>query len=436
MKNILIYGILILLAVSCRQQDDDLLKAKPEQRLATALTEYQQQLTGSEFGWNAYLFPGVGGGYSFLMEFSTEGRVTMMSDINTTTAGKAFESSYRLEAVQRPSLFFDTYSYIHLLSDPNPDSLNSIKGSGFMSDFEFGFESSSQDTIKLKGNQNGSLLLLIRASADKSAVYKAGHLNVLMPKLSSYVTTNPYNYLEFEDEIKVKLSMDIAAKVISLSYLDGNKVDTMRSAFAYTADGMFFKKPLRYRDKEFSEIFYDESASRFYVTVKGIKHNVTSSDVPVIPLYKLLGIDFTVISTPPRVMRGSSDDYNNAIQTFADNLYYGDYQLQLSYIELVFDTEKASMDYNIYFVQNNEIFRAQYPYSYSVSSNGVFKFTPAGSPDGNAQLVAKYSQPITDHITNDRFIMQYVNTDKGLTGQMKDLDAPFDFAGYFYSVFK
>src|SRR3954462_6987621 len=118
MKYVLGYSIIFLgLCLSCKQQDD-LVSPRPEQKSAKALSAYNEQLTKSTYGWKAFLFPGVGGGYSFLMEFSNKGRVIMTSDINSTTASRPYESSYRLDAEQRPSLIFDTYSYLHLLSDP------------------------------------------------------------------------------------------------------------------------------------------------------------------------------------------------------------------------------------------------------------------------------------------------------------------------------
>ena len=43
----------------------------------------------------------------------------MFSDFDSTSAVTLQESSYRLKAEQQPTLIFDTYSYVHVLADPN-----------------------------------------------------------------------------------------------------------------------------------------------------------------------------------------------------------------------------------------------------------------------------------------------------------------------------
>ncbi len=52
------------------------------------------------------------------------------------------ESGYRLKATQRPSLIFDTYSYIHAAADPDPNvsfSPTNSGGYGWGTDFDFSF---------------------------------------------------------------------------------------------------------------------------------------------------------------------------------------------------------------------------------------------------------------------------------------------------------
>jgi hypothetical protein len=77
----------------------------------------------------------------------------MLSDFNETTATVLKESSYRLKALQQPTLIFDTYSYLHLLSDPDPNVAGGIAGKGYNSDFEFAYDPTiaQADTIILTG---------------------------------------------------------------------------------------------------------------------------------------------------------------------------------------------------------------------------------------------------------------------------------------------
>lgn len=168
-KIILLYGLIILGLASCRKEDRP--EKTTDERLSEALTTYRTQLAGAENGWIGYLFPGGGGGYTFKFKFDDKNRVIMYSDMDEEKAATAQESSYRLRATQLPSLYFDTYNYLHLLSDPDPDVAGGSEGFGYLSDFEFSFLSASTDTIKLKGNLNNSSLILIRAKADEGDDY-------------------------------------------------------------------------------------------------------------------------------------------------------------------------------------------------------------------------------------------------------------------------
>src|SRR5204862_5715275 len=78
--------------------------------------------------------------------------------------------------LQQPSLLFDTYSYLHVLADPNPDVNGGTVGGGLFSDFEFYFDSNSADTIQLVGRLNGSKMSLVKATPAEENAYNSGQL--------------------------------------------------------------------------------------------------------------------------------------------------------------------------------------------------------------------------------------------------------------------
>src|SRR5690606_20960412 len=164
-------GFLCLLGLSSCQNDDDTLSAgeRPDERLKALLTEYKTTLVGAPCGWKAVLYPSGGAAYSFLFVFTENDRVTMYADINATTASVPMESSYRLKAMQRPTLLFDTYSYIHILADPDPSKSGGITGAGKISDFSFSFDTLTQNSIELVGSFNGSRLVLEEATQEEAA---------------------------------------------------------------------------------------------------------------------------------------------------------------------------------------------------------------------------------------------------------------------------
>lgn len=183
MKRITIFLMVVLAAISsCKKDDSSVFNESPDDRLNAALARYQTQLSGAQNGWKAVLYPAGGGSYSFYFKFNDANRVSMVSDFDSASAVTLKESSYRLKALQQPSLIFDTYSYIHLLSDPNEQAVirNAVNtgqvGVGLVSDYEFYFDSTTSDTIKLIGRFNGSKATLVRATAQEATGYSTGQL--------------------------------------------------------------------------------------------------------------------------------------------------------------------------------------------------------------------------------------------------------------------
>lgn len=150
-----------------------------DERLSKTLTAYQEQLSGAPNGWKLVIEPAGGGAYGFYVKFDNANRVQMVSDFDSASSVTLKESSYRLKALQQPSLIFDTYSYVHVLSDPDSRVNNGIWGAGLQSDFEFFFnDSSGTDTIMLTGRVNGSKAMLVKATQQEEEGYTAGEFNV------------------------------------------------------------------------------------------------------------------------------------------------------------------------------------------------------------------------------------------------------------------
>jgi len=160
--------LLILLLITglsaCKKNDPDYFGKTPTERSTEALSKYQAQLTGATNGWKAILYPNGGGVYLFSIKFGADNKVAMLSDIDAETSTTSNESAYSIKQLQAPSLVFDTYSYIHLLSDPDPNVFGGNSGAGYSSDFEFSFDKMSGDTVTLIGNKNGSKLTLVKAA--------------------------------------------------------------------------------------------------------------------------------------------------------------------------------------------------------------------------------------------------------------------------------
>lgn len=221
--------LLIMGLSACKKNDPDYFGKTPTERSAEALSKYQAQLTTAPNGWKAILYPSGGGIYLFSIKFGADNRTTMLSDINAETSTTAVESAYSIKQLQAPSLVFDTYSYIHLLSDPDPSVLGGSSGAGYSSDFEFSFDKTSGDTITLIGNKKGSKLTLVKAATAAEYNSFTTGTSIVFDKLS--VLRTYFKRISIGG-IDCELNVDKGNKVLNLSYLDGNtNIKTVSSNF-------------------------------------------------------------------------------------------------------------------------------------------------------------------------------------------------------------
>lgn len=242
MKKILLFSLLITFALSACEKEEQGPGQRPDERINEILSSYKSQLVGAPFGWKAILYPEGGAGYNFLFQFTDNDRVQMYSDINATTAAEAINSSYRLQALQRPALLFDTYSYLHIVADPDADKSGGEWGEGQYSDFEFSFESASADTITLSGNYNNSRLVLIRATEEEAAVY----ISSIAAAAAEFENINNFTtYFKrlTAGNLAFDISLDTSARRITFSYYEGDQARTFTTSYMYTENGLTLLEP-------------------------------------------------------------------------------------------------------------------------------------------------------------------------------------------------
>jgi len=237
MKNYIIFlaGLMIVFS-ACKKMEDAPIDST-DARLTASLMDYQNQLTQAQFGWKGYLLTNSNVPATFLFNFTDKNRTTMAADYAITPN----ESSYRLKALQRPTLLFDTYSTLHLLADPTPTKFGGTIGAGYYSDFEFAFVSASTDTIKLEGTFNKSKLILVRSkSAEESAAIftSVQNVSIVASKLKTYFKRTTIGGIECE------VRLDGTAQILSFSYLDGANLKTVSSNFYVSGTTIALYDPL------------------------------------------------------------------------------------------------------------------------------------------------------------------------------------------------
>ncbi len=236
--------LLIALVSSCRKDNDHVFSESVDQRLSKKLSAYQEQLSGAPYGWKMIIAPAGGGAYGFYMKFNDANRVDMVSDFDSASAVTLKESSYRLKAMQQPSIIFDTYSYLHVLADPDGSVNGGKDGVGLESDFEFFFnDSTTADTIKLTGRVNGSKAILVKASREEADVYTSGTFNVnlfhnILRKILQYFKQLTVSGKSYD------LNINPGTRTIIITSVDdqGNP-NSFTTSFYFSLNGIEFSQP-------------------------------------------------------------------------------------------------------------------------------------------------------------------------------------------------
>jgi hypothetical protein len=172
----------------------------------------------------------------------------MVGSFNNVTADEPKESSWHLKATQRPSLVFDTYSYIHIAADPDETvsfSPTQQGGYGWGSDYDFSFRDAEPgDTLFLEGNFNQSEALMVRASAEEIDAAFNKQLKHIVEVTGNLPKTTSFLYFDASDNSKIGVTFNNFLFRINFVFLNSGAVQTVSVPFSHTTYGVHFKAPL------------------------------------------------------------------------------------------------------------------------------------------------------------------------------------------------
>lgn len=254
-KIILGFCSLLIIVASCKKVDDSsVFTQSADQRLTAALAKNQAKLSGAQYGWKALVRTNAGGNFTFYFSFNDSNRVKMLSSFDSMSAVTLKESSFRLKALQQPSLLFDTYSYLHVLADPNPAAAGGSAGAGLQSDFEFYFDeaNSTDDKIELVGRFNGTQTTLTKATQAERDAFLNGDLakGLVINKIVNY-----YKRITIGNTDSVDAFVDARSSYIISPDANGNLLDdSLGTNYTLTLGGLAFAKPLVVGTKTLSEL--------------------------------------------------------------------------------------------------------------------------------------------------------------------------------------
>jgi hypothetical protein len=279
--------IMAMLAAGCQKKADYLLGKTPDERLAEALSQYQDVLIKAPYGWKVVVFAkglestfNVSSAFSYYMKFNDTSFVTMYSDFDTLTASVAKTSGYRLKALQRPSIEFDSYGYIHLPCDPDPAISKSPVASegggyGWGSDFDFSFADNVSpenlgDTIHLMGNFNHSPAIMVKATKAEQDAYNQQGLRkaMVLDRILNYYKRITLGSTSYE------ITPGTGSKSVFFKWLDGggNLTSSTSTPYYYTLDGVYFLSAITTTSqtiKSIDKVVFDGSTNTATVEVNG-----------------------------------------------------------------------------------------------------------------------------------------------------------------------
>src|SRR4030095_4914347 len=285
-KLISVFFLSLIVFSSCKKEETRVFDETPDTRINDALTKYGSALTSSPAGWNAIIRTGTGGLFHFHFRFNESNRVFMFADISLETAHTETEkeSSDRLKALQPPALIFDTYSYLHILADPNGSVNSGADGQGLISDFEFAFDSLATDSILLTGRQNGTKLTLIKSTQEDFDAWQNGAwANVVafenINKIQNYFKRVNIGGVTYD------LKVDPVARTVTFIWVDGSgNYQQFTTAYVYNPSGVVFITPFNGGSQTisgFEVVSWNAANSTLTIKVNGATTTVAGATQPI-----------------------------------------------------------------------------------------------------------------------------------------------------------
>ena len=276
MKKIIFILIVLATLVACQKNEpDSLFDKNPSERFEESQAELRKELTTAQQGWKLTYFTkeGVFGGYHFLMKFSPEGLVTMVSDFNSSTISPT-TSKYEIQEGQGTMLAFTTKNYIHELAD----AMQGIRGTGYAGEFEFIYYGKEGNKLKFKTQRKSTEQFVYFEPATAQdwtdITTLSSNLNTLVENMSNYYMKVTANGTSTDYEI------DMQNGLIGVAPLNSN-TPSLASTMA-TKTGVAFKPALTIQGKKFTELTRDDSTTppTYKATVDGVTAEVYFSLTP------------------------------------------------------------------------------------------------------------------------------------------------------------
>jgi hypothetical protein len=435
-----------LLLSGCSSEYENIFSETPDERAEKERVQLTEILKSAPNGWKAQLYTSAGPGYFYYLDFNDNGLVNMVSDFNEQTATEPAEGTWTIKLLQKPTLTFDTYSYIHLPADPDGEVSGGLNGEGLLSDFEFTFSRTAGDSVVLKGLKHNTQMILVKSTPDETTrIIDLGIRNILV-NTTDYVGANPGLRIELPHGEILPMAINVTVKMVSAQYVktNGTGVETYVSPFTFTLQGIHLKTPLVYAGFSISDLTWDADAGVYTVQLDAATA-LTSSTEPVIfrpstPLWSVLEWDYPIIYMPEapytQSLPGQSAAFVDDYASINQELQVSIYKLTLNDSWFQFNRINKQMTYSARVTQKDNSgsvigqFTIEYNYAYTISPEGIIDFTPKGANQNGSNVTFEF-RTILDVLDTHTFKVEYIAGGFELIGGMYSQNDPgYSFSGY------
>lgn len=439
-KHLTIFALLLVILTGCVKKVDSVFPGTPDERVQAALNAYKSTLMQAP-GWKLFVYPTAlqsqnidVGGLTYYITFPDSNRTKMVGDFSLQTAATAKESGYHLKATQRPSLVFDTYSYIHLAADPDETvsfSPTFQGGYGWGTDYDFSFTTAEpEDSLKLEGNFNSSQAIMLPATQEEIDAAFNGALEHIIEETTTFYEDNNFLFFSSTDNAKIGVSFNAFLKKINFTYLESGSLQSVPVSYSYTTYGIHLKGVVTIGGYTFQDMYWDDAQNVYYINTGSGRVNITNSSSPLFPFGSVIGKFIVGIRVPADPLPGQSATFATVYDEIKFNLKTTGYNLDLIDMEFVFDDASKLMALLVNVEQDGIAYVAQYVYSYPpIGSNGLTRFIRQYA-NGNGSAVETEMAPLLNYIDNDAFKLDYYTSSSPVLGQFISQDNPdFFFTG-------
>ncbi|HIB8181841.1 TPA: DUF4302 domain-containing protein [Elizabethkingia anophelis] len=271
-KYFKLHIILLLLAMllfwGCNSnRDSENFAQTPSERIAQTKSELRNILTSSKDGWKMIYFTDNSefGGYTHLMSFTPDGKVTMASDFNRD-ALTASVSDYEIQSSYAPNLVFTTKNKIHLLSDSD-NSPGSQAGAGYKGDFEFVYQKTDEKgDIIFRTARSNTLIIFTKATADDWAnLHK--NLDTEGNAFSPNPDTTPYfSFMKIkngDNVLNYTFSYSQEKRFLTLEKQNATDDFSVKYSVGLKENSITLSPAMKIGNEEISELVYDSVANKY-----------------------------------------------------------------------------------------------------------------------------------------------------------------------------